>query len=108
MRDENYNHYANNGDICGKFYDGGRYTKRINYLTMDEFNKVFVYAKTQANLMVILDEVEELLKELGRVVTYKNKSNDIKKFVYRVGMMCKAKYLIGMSGTLDNKTRIHF
>ena len=52
--------------------------------------------------------MEELSKPLGKVISKKNGHATITKFMYHVAQMCKAKYLLGMSGTLDSRTKIHF
>ena len=71
VRDENYRMYGNDGDYCSKTLQNNKTVKRITYLTMRDFDKVFSMFKQQPNLLIILDEVEELIKQAGTVVTYK-------------------------------------
>ena len=37
VRDENYNSYTKDNNMCGKFLNNGKLARQINYLTMADF-----------------------------------------------------------------------
>ena len=84
VRDENYNLYTNDNNYCGKFIDNGKITKKITYLTMDDFHHLPKIISAHSHLMVILDEVEQLINHLGSVKNYAVGKNKGVKFTYSV------------------------